>query len=827
MKKIISIFALVFFLAFAFACTKNEKTNAPKEEYKFSISLEDINLKVGDKYTIDTSKETLDLFFESSDTKVFTINDLGEITAKKAGEGTVTISLYDDENTFVTIKVKVSEKEESGEVNPTPSQPTEEPKITSLTITCASTVDEGKALTVVANYDKSIAVDLSWEVSDETLATFDGTTLNALKPGVVVLTVTDSISGLTATKSIIINKVLDDLGIANIIMNWAILQVGTQGSSEVRLVHTHPDYKEAKISWDSSNHTLFDPEEGFLDLVDYDETVEVTCYVEYKEIKLDETYTFTVISYPVYQMAEKFISQFKGDAVYNDIHLNTSYESYGGTTITWRSSNPSILANDGTYNRPYNDEYIDIIYTVSLNNPKASREFTKTIRAEGMNIVQKAELIVDYLKNNVGYDGCISSDTELPTRIEEYKADIEWLTTTGDPLDLSLVAGNPILSETAVTIVAKITIDGQTTSAPIQFIALSKELTSKWDLIDLFVDTIASQGVNQFKYVLITWTGTSYGYVPFTTNADAPIVQDILPYTYGNQRTGIVRETTEYITVHDTGNTSSGANAEMHRRYITNLNNSADSTAISWNFVVDQDQIIQHLPSNEVAWHAGDGGSVKLTFTDTGIKYNGIVDWSIIDNYYAINGKKTSIPIPSDAQNKSYKIPTLGFNYKVGSNGNVWMGNTYYNSSYNTISNRGGNLNSVGIESCVNEGSDYTQTMRLLAKLVAGLCIEYNLTTDRVKQHNTFSGKNCPQVLRENNRWDEFMILVKLNYFAMSQLKDCKIEYKSLTPEIMDDNGKILKKVDNGVVVRYEIKVTYGGETKTYTKSATVNSRIG
>ena len=109
----------------------------------------------------------------------------------------------------------------------------------------------------------------------------------------------------------------------------------------------------------------------------------------------------------------------------------------------------------------------------------------------------------------------------------------------------------------------------------------------------------------------------------------------------------------------------------------------------------------------------------------------------------------------------------------------------------------------------------------------AGLCIEYNLTTDRVKQHNTFSGKNCPQVLRENNRWDEFMILVKLNYFAMSQLKDCKIEYKSLTPEIMDDNGKILKKVDNGVVVRYEIKVTYGGETKTYTKSATVNSRIG
>ena len=117
--------------------------------------------------------------------------------------------------------------------------------------------------------------------------------------------------------------------------------------------------------------------------------------------------------------------------------------------------------------------------------------------------------------------------------------------------------------------------------------------------------------------------------------------------------------------------------------------------------------------------------------------------------------------------------------------------------------------------------------VQIITKLVAWLLIEYNLTPDRVKQHNTFSGKNCPQVLRENNRWDEFMILVKLNYYAMSQLKDIKIEYTSLNPDLMDDTGKILKKVASGTQVSYLVKVTYNGETKTYTKTATITSKLG
>jgi N-acetylmuramoyl-L-alanine amidase len=58
----------------------------------------------------------------------------------------------------------------------------------------------------------------------------------------------------------------------------------------------------------------------------------------------------------------------------------------------------------------------------------------------------------------------------------------------------------------------------------------------------------------------------------------------------------------EYITIHQTGNTSKGANAEMHNRYVHSV-----APNPSWHFTVDDKEIYQHLPLNENGWHASDG----------------------------------------------------------------------------------------------------------------------------------------------------------------------------------------------------------------------------
>ena len=200
----------------------------------------------------------------------------------------------------------------------------------------------------------------------------------------------------------------------------------------------------------------------------------------------------------------------------------------------------------------------------------------------------------------------------------------------------------------------------------------------------------------------------------------------------------------------------------MHNRYIKNLNEKKDATSISWHYTVGDDGIYQHLPLDEVAYHAGDGSHV--------------------------------------------------------------FGDTYYNTSFGAWSIGGGNRNGIGIESCVNEGVDYTVVMRKLAKLVAELLIQYNLDIDRVKQHNDFSGKNCPQVMRENNRWEEFLLLVRLEYFAKNNLKGVDFEWISKS-ENMDNTGRITKPNLKGQKVSYDVKVTYKGETKVYSFENVIKGR--
>ena len=73
----------------------------------------------------------------------------------------------------------------------------------------------------------------------------------------------------------------------------------------------------------------------------------------------------------------------------------------------------------------------------------------------------------------------------------------------------------------------------------------------------------------------------------------------------------------------------------------------------------------------------------------------------------------------------------------------------------------GGNMTGIGIELCVNEGSDFDQTFINGAKLTAALCKEYNLTIKDVKQHYDFSKKECPAKIRAENRWEEFLKLVE------------------------------------------------------------------
>lgn len=80
------------------------------------------------------------------------------------------------------------------------------------------------------------------------------------------------------------------------------------------------------------------------------------------------------------------------------------------------------------------------------------------------------------------------------------------------------------------------------------------------------------------------------------------IIPDYIPIGWRN-RPG-VRMVPRYITIHDTANPAPGANARGHGEY---LRNAGARLPVSWHFTVDDREVRQHLPLDEVGWHAGDG----------------------------------------------------------------------------------------------------------------------------------------------------------------------------------------------------------------------------
>lgn len=67
--------------------------------------------------------------------------------------------------------------------------------------------------------------------------------------------------------------------------------------------------------------------------------------------------------------------------------------------------------------------------------------------------------------------------------------------------------------------------------------------------------------------------------------------------TYGNNNKKL------YVTVHQTGNTNKGADAQAH----ANLQSNGNTRNASWHYQVDDKQAIQSFEHEAQCWHAGDG----------------------------------------------------------------------------------------------------------------------------------------------------------------------------------------------------------------------------
>lgn len=91
------------------------------------------------------------------------------------------------------------------------------------------------------------------------------------------------------------------------------------------------------------------------------------------------------------------------------------------------------------------------------------------------------------------------------------------------------------------------------------------------------------------------------------------IIEDFIPQGRPN-RPGLLI-TPEFITIHSTGNRSRRANSLRHASFLKSKGYyelSGKKILVSWHFTVDDNHIIQHLPIDEMAYHAGKGNRKSL-----------------------------------------------------------------------------------------------------------------------------------------------------------------------------------------------------------------------
>ena len=314
---------------------------------------------------------------------------------------------------------------------------------------------------------------------------------------------------------------------------------------------------------------------------------------------------------------------------------------------------------------------------------------------------------------------------------------------------------------------------------------------------------------------------------------DLDITENIAPEGNSN-RDGRLRKK-YYVCVHDTGDTDYDHTAGFWSNIVKIQDWELGRYECSYQYVTGSDGIYHNIPDNEIAYHAGDSTYYDYDLIDakvSGVNPNPVVTISG-DGYYEIDGKKSAILAPRihkekdgnviiDRLPQTSDLNSQGVLCKLV-DGNYYIGVTYFNGGYNLIANRGGNNNSIGIESCINVGSDIYLTWQRTAKLVAKLLDENGLTFDDVKQHHYFSGKNCPQTIRMNDMWPHFMDLVKFEY----QIRKFKQE-GYVIKLIVDDkdvapNGRVLKRDMNETrEVTFTIETTFNGETDKAELSITI-----
>lgn len=581
----------------------------------------------------------------------------------------------------------------------------------------------------------------------------------------------------------------------------------------VELIGEYSEFN-AIIEWDSSNYDLIDPDGSVFPDRRKAEIVTLTYTIIIGDESAKRNMDVVISPVSMEKVMERFEEQF-GKTVNCDLDIkDTFYEVF---KFEWTSSNDEVFDNYGKYYKPSKDTDFIVYYDLKFDNQVLkSKEIHLT--ALGPSDLEYINEVREWLTTEGLPDCYLNSNTVIPTYYEPFDIKIEWTSSNNDVVSPDGVITQYVY-ERYVTLFAKFYLDngsGGTCKFECVVEALDTSKMTELEIIENFISSIALK-----SYDGVTFAGNAsacnktYGHLNFYLNEDAVITEMFCPESNKN-RTGIKTEV-KYIVCHDTGNLSSGADAKANATYCVNSGNPDNSnvTSTGWHYTVGNDGIYQTIPEGEVAYHAHGNADAYATFIKTNVK----ATWKkpnislSDDGYIMFNNVKSDYKVP----NPNNPLCTDGPIYQIGEDGYYYISELWESKSFAVNAVKGGNANSIGIESAVNAGSDYLLTCRIFAKLVAEIAIRNDVDLSRVVQHNTTSGKDCPSGMRSTNFWYTFKDMISMEIFAKTYLSQYDFNWSG-TGDISDD-GKITlntmaKEVSYSVSVSKDNNVVFN---KSYT----------
>lgn len=202
-----------------------------------------------------------------------------------------------------------------------------------------------------------------------------------------------------------------------------------------------------KLNWESSNPEILS-NKGVLVYQPEDTKVTLTTTISYKKEKFSKNFDITVKAFDKDDMQE-FIDKLSiPEDISSDLTLDTEYVKNDVTySVTWKSSNESILSNQGTIGLVLTDSDINLTATIQIGDVSISKRFDITVLALPI------DKIVDTVKDSIVIHPFINNDVNLNTDFGDF-IECSWLSSNENAISNAGVVNKDLTKPTKVTLTA-------------------------------------------------------------------------------------------------------------------------------------------------------------------------------------------------------------------------------------------------------------------------------------------------------------------------------------------------------------------------------------